>query len=389
MPGTTDQADIWQRFRDLMPVTRKWAYFDNAAVGPLPVPTHEAVVRWADESLQEGDTVWPTWSSGIEKTRQAAARMLAASPDEIALVPNTTIGISHVAEGYPWLDGDNVVTLANEFPSNLYPWMNLQSRGVETRLVPVDGVRPDLSRLLDTCDERTRIIAASWVGYATGFRIDVSELVRAAHQRGILVSLDAIQGLGVFPLNVRETEVDFVAADGHKWMLGPEGAGLLYVRRDHLPTLRPMHVGWNSVVQKYDYDRIDLDLRHTAARYEGGSHSMVGFLGFSASLEMLASFGLGPEQSPIAERVLEITDLACERLREAGATIISDRQREHRSGIVAFELPGQDPVEVRKRCLSQQIVVSCRGGRIRIAPHAYANEDDVEQLVAALKSLSS
>jgi len=377
-------ADAWQQFRNLMPVTEKWAYFDNAAVAPLPSPARDAVLRWVEDACREGDAVWPQWAASLEKTRKAAAAMIGADPSEIALIANTTTGISLVAEGFPWKNGDNVVTLANEFPSNLYPWMNLDSRGVTAKLVPVESGRVDFERLFAACDRRTRMIAVSWVGYASGWRIDVAELVRMAHERGILVCLDAIQGLGVFPLDVRETGVDFVAADGHKWMLGPEGAGILFVRREHLDLLRPVGVGWNSVVHQYDFSRIEFKLRDSAARYEGGSQNMVGLLALGASLDMLASFGLTSRQSPIADQVLSVTDFACERLVEMGA-VLSHPQSNHRSGIVSFELPGRDPLEARRRCLDEGVVLSCRDGRLRISAHAYANSDDVDRLIEALR----
>ncbi len=375
----------WERLRKLCPITDKWAYFDHAAVAPLPQPAREAVLQWLDEATYDGDTVWPRWAKCIEKTRNAAALMLGATTDEIALIPNTTSGLSLIAEGLPWVAGENVVTLANEFPSNLYPWMNLATRGIETRRVEVERGRVDLERLLAACDPQTRVIAVSWVGYASGWRLDVAELVQAAHARGILVCLDAIQGLGVFPLNVRTTAVDFVAADGHKWQLGPEGAGLLYIRREHLDMLRPWGVGWNSVVHAYDFAHIEFRLKASAARYEGGSQNMVGLLAWGASLDMLTAFGLSADQSTIADRVLSITHLACERLAECGAVIHSHRDERHRSGIVSFEMPGRDAGELRRRCLEQHVVLSCREGRLRISPHAYVNSTDVDRLIDALR----
>jgi selenocysteine lyase/cysteine desulfurase len=378
-------AETRQRLRTEMPIAEHWAYFDHAAVAPLTAPAAAAVKQWCEESLRDGDTRWPEWSRRAEATRDAAARLIGADREEIALVPSTTAGITLVSEGLDWQTGDNVVTLADEFPSNAYPWLNLASRGVETRRVATDNGRLDLDKLAAACDARTRIVSVSWVGYATGYRHEVDRIAAIAHEHGALMMLDAIQGLGAFPLDVRQTPIDFLSADGHKWMLGPEGAGIAYIRREHLDRLRPIGVGWHSVVHASDYTRIELDLKPSASRYEGGSQNMVGMLGFGASLELLLALGL----ENIAASILDITDSACERLQAIGATIISDRQRERRSGIVAFELPGRDSLSVKKHCLKQNVVLSCRAGRLRISPHAYNNEEDLDRLVAALQSFSA
>src|SRR5262245_37883371 len=256
-----------------MPIAQHVAYFDHAAVAPLPATTRNAIQRWLQQATEEGDVVWGQWAARMEEIRATAARLINAQPGEIALVPNTTSGISLVAEGLDWLSGDNVVTLANEFPSNQYPWMNQAWRSIEVRRVPVDNGIVDLDRVAAACDQRTRIVSLSWVGYASGWRIDVHQVAQMCRRLGCLFFLDAIQGLGVFPLDVQATGVDFLAADGHKWLLGPEGAGLLFVRQEHLSLLRPLMVGWNSVVQGSDYTRIELNIRNESARYEGGSQN--------------------------------------------------------------------------------------------------------------------
>ncbi len=371
----------WTTFRAAMKVAAKWAYFDHAAVAPLPSAAAAAIDRWAAQATEEGDTCWPEWNRRVEEARTLAARLLGADASEIALVHSTTEGIGLVAEGYPWQSGDNVVTLANEFPSNLYPWMNLASRGVETRRVEAEGGRVDLAQLEAACDSCTRIITVSWVGYLSGWRIALDDVVEIARRKNVLLFVDAIQGLGAFPLDVRATPVDFLAADGHKWLLGPEGAGLFYIRREHLERLRPVGVGWHSVAHASDYGRIELSFRPSAARYEGGTQNMAGFLALAESLELLLGFGL----EAIAERVLAITDLACERLHEIGAVVASIREGDHRSGIVSFELPGQDAGAVRARCLKRGVALAARGGKLRISPHAYVDESDVRRLVAALK----
>jgi selenocysteine lyase/cysteine desulfurase len=381
---TSHSADTWELFRAQMPIVGRWSYFDNAAVSPLSVPARDAIQLWLTQASEDGDTRWSEWVRGMHQARAAAARLINADPAEVAFVANTTAGVNLVAEGYPWRDGDNVVTLANEFPANQYPWLNLAQRGVATRRVPVDSAEVDLQRVADAMDQRTRILSVSWVGYATGWRLDLDEVVELAHSRGVLLFVDAIQGLGVFPLDVRRTPVDFLAADGHKWLLGPEGAGVCYLRREHLELLRPIGLGWNSVVHASDYARIELNLRPEAARYEGGSHNLAGLLGLGGSLQLLASLGLASTHSTIADRVLELTDIACERLAGIGARILSERSGPHRSGIVAFEFPGRDPQAIRKHCLAQRVVLACRGGKLRISPHAYANEDDIERLIRAL-----
>jgi selenocysteine lyase/cysteine desulfurase len=366
-----------------MPVTRQFAYFDHAAVAPLPQRTRDTIARWLVEATELGDTVWPQWAGKLEQLRQTSAGMIGASVDEIALIPNTTAGITLVAEGYPWRPGDSVVTLANEFPSNVYPWLNLADRGVEVRRVETDGV-VDLQRLADACDATTRIISVSWVGYASGYRLDLEAISQLAQDRGSLLFLDAIQGLGIYPLDVRRHKIDFLAADGHKWLLGPEGAGIFYLRREHLNLLRPLGVGWNSVVQRYDFSQIGLNLRDVAARYEGGSMNMAGFHGLAASIEWLHELGTGPTVSAVGDRVLEVSRWACDALAAAGVEIISPRVEHHDSGIVVFRVPGNTAEEVRARCRDTGVVVSCRGGGVRISVHAYNNEEDIERLVKCL-----
>lgn len=382
----TSVAATRAKLRALMPAAKKYAYFDHAAMSPLPEPAADVFQTWLKEAVEVGNPVWGDWVKGIESLRATAAKYIGAQPEEIALVSNTTSGISLVAEGLDWQAGDNVVTFADEFPSNVYPWMNLASRGVETRRVETSrSGRPDLDRLAAACDSRTRVVSVSWIGFATGYRHDVRRIAEIAHTQGALMFLDGIQGLGVFPLDVNEFDIDFMAADSHKWLLGPEGAGVAYIRRKHLDQLRAIGPGWHSVNPGQDFTHIELNLRPTAARYEGGTQNSAGLLAFGASLRMLQE--LGTENTAAA--VLDFTDRACERLTAIGATIVSDRNVSHRggeqrSGIVSFELPGRDPMALKRHAMQQNVVFGCRAGRLRISPHAYNNEEDLDRLVEAL-----
>ena len=377
-----EKSPDWAEFRRQMPVAQRWAYLDHAAVAPLPEPARAALIQWADEATREGDTAWPSWARQGEELRSLLASLLAASTDEVALTHNTTEGVNFVAEGFPWEPGDNLVTLADEFPTNQYPWMNLASRGVETRRVATVEGAVHLDQVAAAFDRRTRIVSVSWVGYSSGWRNDLDRLADLAHAHGALLFVDAIQALGVVPLDVTRTPVDFLAADGHKWLLGPEGAGVFFVRREHLDRLRPLGLGWHSVVHDHDFARIELVVKPTAARYEGGSQNMAGAIALKASLELLARFG----PAALCKRIFDITDLACRRLEQLGARIRSDRSPEHKSGIVIFDLPGRDPIQLRGQCLAKGVVLSCRGGGLRISPHAYTDASDIDRLVETLET---
>ena len=372
-----------------MPVAKTLAYFDHAAVAPLPSVAAQAITSWLEEATNQGDLYWPKWAKRVEIIRRNAAKLIGASAEEIALTPNTSTSINFVAEGFPWKEGENIVTFANEFPSNLYPWMNLHSRGVNTRVVPVEQGIAEINRLFEACDEQTRLISLSWVSFSSGYRFtneQLHEIVQEAHRRGIYVMLDAIQGLGIFPLDVAELEIDFLAADGHKWMLGPEGAGLIYIRQQHLDLLRPLMVGWHSVANAFDFSNIDWKPRRQASRYEGGTQNMVGTLGYGASLELLQNLGVSTTVSPVADQILAYTQSARSQLKELGAEIHGSSDVEHLSGITSFTIPNVDLAQLRSECMNIGVVLSHRDGRLRISPHAYNNQEDLERLLNLIRN---
>jgi len=258
--------------------------------------------------------------------------------------------------------------------------MSLADVGVETRRVAVHNGQLDIQQLVEACDPRTRLIAVSWVGYASGWRIDVAELCRAAHERNVLVMLDAIQGLGVFPIDVAAAGVDFLAADGHKWLLGPEGAGIFYLRREHLPRLKSVQSGWNSVIGRHEFQHIDWRPRDEAARFEGGTQNMVGCIGLGASLELLQRLGVTSQVSPVADAILRLSAEAQSLLLARGAELISPCVSGKDSGILTFRVRDRDPQEIRKRALAAGVVMSVRGGGLRISMHAYNHRADLQRL---------
>src|SRR5262249_42624144 len=192
-----------------------------------------------------------------EEVRRQAAQLLNADPLDVAFIKNTSEGIGIVAEGLRWRAGDNVVTAEDEYPANLYPWMNLAERGVELRRVPSRDGRILVDDVRAAIDGRTRIVSLSLVEYASGFRHDLIAVGQLCREKGVLFFVDAIQGLGVLPLDVRQAPIDFLAADGHKWLFGPEGAGLFWIRRDLVEQLHPVGVGWNSVIDSRNFGQAE------------------------------------------------------------------------------------------------------------------------------------
>jgi selenocysteine lyase/cysteine desulfurase len=375
----------WAAFRSEFPVTRRWAFFDHAAVAPLSGRAQRALVDYAADLAENGVVGAAARLRHLEQVRRLAGRLLHAEPLDVAFIKNTSEGVGIVAEGLPWRAGDNVVTAAEEYPANVYPWLNLAGRGVEVRRVPSRGGRIELDDLAAAVDGHTRLLTLSFVEFASGFRNDLDAVAALCRDRGVLFFVDAIQGLGVLPLDVQKTPIDFLAADGHKWLLGPEGLGLFYVRRGLIDRLHPVGVGWNSVVNAWDFSTIDFRLKPHAGRYESGSYNLGGVAALGASLELLLEAGV----DALAERVLGLTDRLCEKAARAGLEVTSSRRGDDRSGIVALMVPGaRPPDEVVRALRAEGVVINHRGGRLRVSPHAYNTPDEVDRLVQLLGGLT-
>jgi cysteine desulfurase / selenocysteine lyase len=373
-------------FRRQMPVTRSWAYLDHAAVSPLPEPARAALAEWANDVASNGLVHITRWIARIEEVRRQFGRLLNADPLDVAFVKNTSEGVGIVAEGLPWEAGDNVVTVDQEYPANVYPWMNLASRGVTLRRVASrPGGVVSLDDLDAAIDARTRVVTLSFVEFATGFRNDLDAVGRLCRDRGALFFVDAIQGLGVLPIDVAKTPIDFLAADGHKWLLGPEGAGVFWVRRELIDRLRPVGVGWNSVVGPYEFSTIDFRLKPHAGRYESGTLNVGGTIAMGASLDLLLAVGVGE----IETQILALTDRLCEGIAGSSWRVFGRTTPVERSGIVSLESPpGRDPAEVVRSLRAAGVVVNCRAGRLRVSPHAYNTTEEIDRLVGLLAGLS-
>jgi selenocysteine lyase/cysteine desulfurase len=367
-------------FRELFPVTRNLVYVNHAAVGPLSARAAEAIEGAARDQRDFGALHWRNWYAEYDRFRESAARLLGAEATEIAILKNTSEGLSFVAEGLRWREGDNVITTDLEFPSNSTPWRRLDRRGVECRIVRSrDGAwtPADVEALID---ERTRLVTVSSVAFHNGFAADLEAVGALCARRGVLFCVDAIQSLGVLPIDVRRAKIAFLAADGHKWLCGPEGAAIFYVAAEHRQELEVLESGWTNFARGGRFIDCAVDLLPDARRFEAGSLPTIGIFGMRAALDLLLEIGI----DTIRDRTLAIAAQLAASLDRIGWRVASPRPIA--SGIVGAIPPGDDPTLMRwHRLLEEQgVVCAPREGMLRFSPHFYNDAGDVERIVAAL-----
>lgn len=361
-------------------------YFNHAAVAPWPRRAAEAACRFAQENATTGALHYPRWLETETRLRQRLARLVNAAPDDIALLKNTSEGLSTVAFGLDWSLGDSVVGIAMDFPSNRVVWEALREFGVGFRGVDVNAAPDPEAALLAACDSSTRLLAVSWVHYVSGLTLDLERLGRACRERGILFCVDAIQGLGALPLDVQACHIDFVAADGHKWLLGPEGIAVFYCRPEARERLRLRQLGWHSLEHPGDYDRVDWSPAASARRFECGSPNLLGIHALEASLGLLEDAG----PAVIGARVRDNT----RRLRAAlaglpGVTVLGPDDGRRWSGIVSCLSAGTDSRELAARLADVGVVCAARGGAVRFSPNFYNYDNEIEAVIQALSRLLS
>lgn len=367
-------------YRGQFPVTETLVYLNHAAVAPLSRPAAEAMKWLADDALVNGSLHYQKWLDAYQGLRSAAARLVNGSPEEIALVKNTSEGIATVAMGLNWRAGDRIVAFKEEFPANQYPWQRVVSESV-SKGVAIDWLSVDdpLDRI-DEAARGARLLAISFVQYLTGFRADLVKIGEICKRRGAIYFVDAIQGLGAFPLDVRAAHIDALAADGHKWMLGPEGCGVLYISRALQEQVAPVEFGWTNVASYNDYGARDMALRPDAGRYECGTLNTIGCFGLRASIEFLQ--GVGIER--IAPAVQALGDRIDVGVREKGYQVASVRTPETGAGIVSFRKTGTDSAAVVNKLRENGIIAAARAGWVRTSPHFYISSEEIDRALGCL-----
>ncbi len=361
------------------PLAPELCYLNHAAVAPWPRRAAAAVARFAEENAREGARHYPRWLETEQRLRQRLARLLnAASADDIALLKTTSEALSVVAHGLAWRAGDNVIISDEEFPSNRIVWESLAPLGVEVRRVNLHRGEPEAA-LLGAMDDRTRLLSVSSVQYASGLRLDLPALGRGCRERGVLFCVDAIQSLGALAADVAAWQADFVMADGHKWMLGPEGLAVFWCRPELRETLVLHQYGWHMVEHHDDFDRLDWRPAPTARRFECGSPNMLGIHALEASLSLLQEVGLDEVEARLLDR--------SRRLLEAIAAapeleLVSDTAPGRVAGIVTFRHRRLDPETLHRHLTARGVVCARRGPGVRFSPHFYTPVEVLDRAVA-------
>ncbi|TBU72892.1 aminotransferase class V-fold PLP-dependent enzyme [Phytopseudomonas daroniae] len=361
-------------------------YLNHAAVAPWPARTARAVERFARENITTGARDYSQWLETERRLRERLARLLnASSRADIALVKNTSEALSFVAFGLDWREGDQIIISDEEFPSNRIVWEALRPRGVEVLQVNLQGGDAE-GALLAACTPRTRLMAISAVQYASGLRLDLERLGTGCEQRGVLLCVDAIQQLGALGMDVQSSRCAFAMADGHKWLLGPEGLGVFYCRQDLRERLTLHEYGWHMLEHAGDYDRDDWQPARSARRFECGSPNMLGAMALEASLSLLEEVGMPQVEQALHERVQWLLD----GLQDiAGVQLRSVIEREKRAGILTFSLDGWDNRALHERLKAEQIICAQRGGGIRLSPHFYTEPRIIEHTLRLLRQFAS
>ncbi len=369
--------------RHEFPVVRDKIFLGHAGVCPLPRRVADAVSECARQGTLGDQEAFMLHR--LDDARNLAAQLLNCQPDEIALVGPTSLGLSLVAAGLNFRKGDNIVIYHDDYPSNVYPWMALAQKGVQVRLLNTRGlgiIRP--VDVMGQVDENTRLVALASCHFISGYRLEFSAVGKFLRERGILFCLDAIQTLGAFPTTVEH--VDFLAADAHKWLLGPCGAGVLYVRRDLQEKLNPPVYGWHNVRNPDFVAQEQIVFRNGAVKYEAGTQNLLGLVGLIAALEIALEVGV----ETIAAELLRKRALLLPALQAKGFTVLNaDAKTENASGIVAFFQPGKDLMSLNQKLSDAGIVASLRTDRkgqnyIRFSPHFYNTDEELERVLEML-----
>ncbi len=365
-----------EEYRSAFPITEHLIWMNHAAIAPLARPAAEAMIRFSEQSLHYSSLHYEEWLETYEGLRRAGAKLMNARAREIAILKNTSEGLATVAMGLDWRAGDRIVAFREEFPANQYPWQRLEAKGVRIEWLSA----ADSLEKIDEAAKGARLLALSFVQFLTGHRADLNAIGEICDRRGAIFVVDAIQGLGVFPLDVQRAKIGALAADGHKWMFGPEGCAIFYISPELQEQVEPVEFGWTNTANFGDYGGRDMTLRPDAGRYECGTLNTIGCYGLRAAIE----FVLDVEVERIGPKVQALGDRIAEGVKARGYEVLGKRTRETGAGIVSFRKEGGSSDAIVARLREKRVIAAARAGWVRASPHFYLTEDEIDAMLVLL-----
>jgi selenocysteine lyase/cysteine desulfurase len=379
--------------RSLFPDLAYAAYFNHGAVSPPSLPVRRAAAAALDDYARHGASAFPRWIAQRAVLRQKLASLIGAAADDLALMPNTTSGVIAIALSFPWQRGDRVVLFEGEFPANVTPWQRAAELfGLEVAWVPTAAfarsLEEGLATLASALDRGARLVAVSAVQFQSGLRMPLEAMARLCHERGAELFVDGVQAVGAVPIDVAAAGIDYLAAGSHKWLMGPEGCGFLYVCPNRVEALRPHLAGWLShedavgfLLRGPGLLRYDRPLRKRASLFEGGNVNTAGLAGLEASVDLLLSLGV----AEIFAHVNRILDALEPLLVARGFRSERSSDPRLRSCTLSLTPPaGVDVVELQRRLGARSVSCSMPDGLLRFTPHWPNDVGQVHAVVAAV-----
>ena len=382
-------ADVKELRHLFFPVTRHNIYFNHASSGPLPSPVARSIHEYVDDYRDFGGIHKERWEEYERGAHRRLASLIHARSEQIALTASTGDSLTHIAQGLQWQEGDTIISAEGEFPTNIYPWLNLQAQGVKLHIIPTRNARIVPEDVFAAIDEHTKLVSLSLVEFATGYRNDITTIVAYCHERGILCGIDAMQALGALDIDVQALSVDFMAAAAHKWLLGPQVCGILYVADSLLTKLATPRRGWFSVEQPFDFFNLTQPLKRGAGRFESSKPNSLAIIGVDAALGVFESIDGGLQA--VEARILGITQHAIAGLERLGYPIVSPQGQGERSGLVCFqpqpERQEQTVGQIVDVLANRRIYVAARGDVVRVSPHFYNTLAEIDVLLETLEEI--
>src|ERR687888_425692 len=370
----------WEKIRKEFPVTKNYTYLANASISPIPTPVVEETLRFYDGMLNHAGTIWGNWIEEMQQTREAYAHLINASSDEVGFTHSTSEGMNIIA--HMLSDKGSVISNELEFPSSILPWLN---RGSDIKFVRAKNGRILKQDIANAINTKTRTVVISHVQYATGFRQDLVDLSELTTKYGLYLVVNPTQSLGALHFDVKDFNIDFMASNGHKWILSSFGVGTIFIKKEHLENIRQFHPPFFSQFgqkQREIFDNSKIDMSNTASRFELGSPHFSNILSLKAAIEYISKIGI----KYIERRILDLTSYLVEKLEELNLETISPLKEEKwRSGIIVFKIHNAN--ETVRTLEKKRVIVSARGGGIRVSPHLYNNEEDIDTFIQELRFL--